>query len=110
MAPDGDVTRALDSSGKVALRRQVMALNGGARNEAFFMNKDITAGLNSAIPAVANLVVLQADVGSALGTECGSGIWGIGVLCFTVKTANYSGFLCCATGKYRWFFNTPAVF
>ena len=48
-------------------------MDGDTGDGGFFMDSNVAAGLNTAVPVVADIVVLEANVGTAGGTECRTG-------------------------------------
>ncbi len=71
VAADNKITRTLDGSGEFAEDGEVAALEGDAGDHASFLDDDITAGLDAAVPVLGDVVVHEADVAAAFWTLAG---------------------------------------
>ena len=71
MAADDEVAGAFHGSGEFAEDGEVMAAEGDAGDDAGFLDHDVAAGLDAAVPMLVDLVVEQADVAAAFRALAG---------------------------------------
>lgn len=70
MSAKNEVAGAFDISGEVSLDGQLVTLNGASEDDAFFVNMNVSPGLNAAVVSLFDLAILhrnQATATSALG-------------------------------------------
>lgn len=91
VAADDEVSGAIDPAGKLAEHGEVVAADGNAGDGGLFLDGDVSARLDAAVPVIADVVVLEPDVGTAGWTEGGAGLGGCLVFAIAFEALDISG-------------------
>ncbi len=65
MASEREVARAIDSARQLPLNEKMVAADGDACDLSFFMNGDISTCLDTSVPVVFDVEILEGDVSAA---------------------------------------------